>query len=297
MAFVQQLGGKTAFITGGASGIGLGMAEAFLGEEMSVVVADIDEQALERAEARLTDLAGDAGRVLAIGVDVTDRGSVADAHAAALQRFGGVELLCANAGLGGGGAAVADSETDGWNRMMAVNLGGVVNTVKAIVPAMRDRNRDDRRGGHVVVTASVAAITALPFEHGAYTTSKFAVRGLGESLRLSLAEEGIGVSVLCPGLTRTGILDRDDRSDSTVEFTALTGAMDPIEVGHRVVRGVRANAPYIFTHGEFADEFASLFDEIVEAVPTDQAVPADRAAFERGRRDLCDRLRHLPAID
>ena len=73
--------------------------------------------------------------------------------------------------------------------------------------------------------------------------------------------------------------------------------MDPIEVGYAVVRGIRENRPYIFSHGEFADEFRSLFDEIVAAVPVDQAVPADRAKFERGRRDLCDRLRHLPAID
>ena len=155
--------------------------------------------------------------------------------------------------------------------------------------------RERAAGGHVVVTSSVAGITALPYEHGAYTTSKFAVRGLGESLRLSLAEEGIGVSILCPGLTDTGMLGAGD--EESIEFEPIAGAMDPIEVGYAVVRGIRENAAYIFSHGEFADEFRALFDEIAAAVPTDQAVPPDRALFERGRRDLCDRLRHLPALD
>ncbi|HET8785970.1 MAG TPA: SDR family NAD(P)-dependent oxidoreductase [Candidatus Limnocylindrales bacterium] len=209
----------------------------------------------------------------------------------AAGRVATIDVVCANAGIGGGGAAVADPSYDGWERVMAVNLDGVVNTVKAIVPGMRER----ARGGHVVITSSVAGITALPYEHGAYTTSKFAVRGLGESLRLSLAEEDIGVSILCPGLTDTGILGGS--SEDTVEFQRIDGAMDPLEVGYAVVRGIRENAPYIFTHAEFADEFQSLLEAIVAAVPTDQAVPPDRAAFELARRELCDRLRDLPAFD
>jgi NAD(P)-dependent dehydrogenase (short-subunit alcohol dehydrogenase family) len=228
--------------------------------------------------------------VLRVRVDVTERESVSDGVRSALERFGAVDVVCANAGIGGGGAAVADPTYGGWEQVMAVNLDGVVNTIKAVVPGMRARGE----GGHVVITSSVAGITALPYEHGAYTTSKFAVRGLGESLRLSLAEEGIGVSILCPGLTDTGILG--GASGETVEFQRIDGAMDPFEVGRAVVRGIRDNAPYIFTHAEFADEFRALFDAIVAAVPTDQAVPADRAAFEQSRRDLCDRLRGLPSL-
>lgn len=277
-----QLAGKTAFITGGASGIGLGMARAFLSEGMRVVIADVNDPPAELA---------DMPDVLALRVDVTDRRSVDAGVAAAVDRFGGIDVVCANAGIGGGGAAVADPSAERWDRVLAVNLGGVVNTVKAAVPGMRAREV----GGHVVVTSSAAGITALPFEHGAYTTSKFAVRGLGESLRLSLAEEGIGVSILCPGLTDTGILGGD--SEETVEFERISGAMDPLEVGYAVVRGIRENAPYIFTHAEFADEFRMLFDELIAAIPTDQVVPADRAEFERGRRTLCDSLRHLPARD
>jgi NAD(P)-dependent dehydrogenase (short-subunit alcohol dehydrogenase family) len=279
---MRELAGRVAFITGGAGGIGFGMARAFVAEGMRVVLADL-------READLTALP--PGTATSVHVDVTDRASVDAAVDAAVERFGAIDVVCANAGIGGGGGHVAADEYAVWRRVMGVNLDGVVHTVKATVPAMRAR----RVGGHVVITSSVAGVTALPFEFGAYTTSKFAVRGLGESLRLSLAEEGIGVSILCPGLTDTDILEEENR-DGNVEFERVAGAMDPIEVGWAVVRGIRENAPYIFTHGEFADEFRSLFDEMVAAVPTDQAVPPDRATFERGRRELCDRLRHLPAL-
>jgi NAD(P)-dependent dehydrogenase (short-subunit alcohol dehydrogenase family) len=280
---VQHLAGKTAFITGGAGGIGLGMARAFAAEGMRVALADLHEVDVSLFEP---------GAAISVPVDVTDVGSVRAAVATTIDRLGPIDLVCANAGIGGGGGHVAVDEYEVWDRVMAVNLDGVVHTVKSTVPAMRERGA----GGHVVITSSVAGITALPFEFGAYTTSKFAVRGLGESLRLSLAEDGIGVSILCPGLTNTGILD-ETNDDGNLEFERVDGAMNPIEVGWAVVRGIRENAPYILTHGEFADEFRMLFDEIVAAVPTDQVVPADRAAFERGRRELCDRLRHLPAAD
>jgi NAD(P)-dependent dehydrogenase (short-subunit alcohol dehydrogenase family) len=280
---VQQLAGKTALITGGAGGIGLGMAHAFVAEGMRVALADVNE----------ADISAFApGAAMSVRVDVTDVESVQAAVEAVIEQLGPIDVVCANAGIGGGGGHVAADEYEVWNRVMTVNLDGVVHTVKSTVPAMRARGA----GGHVVITSSVAGITALPFEFGAYTTSKFAVRGLGESLRLSLAEEGIGVSILCPGLTNTGILD-ETNDDGNVEFARVDGAMNPVEVGWAVVRGIRENAPYILTHGEFADEFRSLFDEIVAAVPADQAVPADRAAFERGRRELCDRLRHMPARD
>ncbi len=280
---MQHLAGKTAFITGGAGGIGLGMARAFAAEGMRVALADLHEVDVSLFEP---------GAAISVPVDVTDVESVRTAVATTIDRLGPIDVVCANAGIGGGGGHVAVDEYEVWDRVMAVNLDGVVHTVKSTVPAMRERGT----GGHVVITSSVAGITALPFEFGAYTTSKFAVRGLGESLRLSLAEDGIGVSILCPGLTNTGILD-ETNDDGNLEFERVEGAMNPIEVGWAVVRGIRENAPYILTHGEFADEFRSLFDEILAAVPTDQVVPADRAAFERGRRELCDRLRHLPARD
>jgi len=295
---VRNFAGKTAFITGGASGIGLGMAKAMLSEGMNVVIADVNDRNIAAARAELPE----AG-VEIVHVDVTDRGSVADAARTAVAAFGSLHVLCNNAGIAGGGA-VADPSFVDWDRAMAVNLGGAVNVVKTFVPLIRQHGA----GGHIVNTSSIAGITALPGEGGAYTTAKFAVRGLSESLRLSLAPEGIGVSVLCPGLTRTRIMDSPDRQDPGAKpmsregdpdalFNSLEGAMDPIEVGRAVVRGIRENLPYILTHSEFRDEVRSLFDEIVEAFPVDQAVPEARAAFERGRRELCDGLRHLPVID
>ena len=295
---MRNFAGKTAFITGGASGIGLGIAKALLSEGMNVVVGDVSERNIAAARAELPE----AG-VEIVQVDVTDRGSVAEAARTAVAAFGRIHVLCNNAGIAGGGA-VADPSFIDWDRAMAVNLGGAVNVLKTFVPLIREHGE----GGHVVNTSSIAGVIALPYEGGAYTTAKFAVRGLSESLRLSLAPEGIGVSVLCPGLTRTRIMESPDRQDPGAKpmsregdpdalFNSLEGAMDPIEVGRAVVRGIRDNLPYILTHGEFHDEVRALFDEIVEAFPVDQAVPEARAAFERGRRELCDGLRHLPVID
>ncbi|MEY2445756.1 MAG: hypothetical protein QOE00_2336 [Ilumatobacteraceae bacterium] len=297
---MRNFAGKTAFVTGGASGIGLGISKALLSEGMHVVIADRNPSYVAAARDELAAAGTD---VVFVDCDVTDRRSVAAAADATVQAFGKVHVLCNNAGIAGGGA-VADPGFADWDRAMAVNLGGAVNVIKTFVPLIREH----RGGGHVVNTSSIAGITALPYEGGAYTTAKFAVRGMSESLRLSLAPEGIGVSVLCPGLTRTRILDAPDREDPDAKpmasegdpdalFNSMDGAMDPIEVGRAVVRGIRENLAYILSHGEFREEIQGLFDEIVQAFPTDQAVPEARAAFERGRRELCDSLRYLPVID
>ena len=295
---MRNFEGKTAFVTGGASGIGLGISKALLSEGMNVVVGDVNDAHIADAREQL-----EGANVEFVCVDVTDRSSVAKAADATIAAFGTLHVLCNNAGIAGGGA-VADPEFGDWDRAMAVNLGGAVNVVKVFVPLIRAHGG----GGHVVNTSSMAGITALPHEGGAYTTAKFAVRGLSESLRLSLAPDGIGVSVLCPGLTLSRIQDPPQREDPDAKpmarlgdpetlFNTMEGAMDPIEVGRAVVRGIRENSPYILSHGEFRDEIETLFKEIVDAFPTDQAVPAARAEFERGRRDLCDGLRYLPVID
>ena len=222
-----------------------------------------------------------------VHVDVTDRDKLADGVRRVLDRFRAIDVVCANAGIGGGGAAVADPAFGAWERD-GRQPRGVVNTVKAVVPGMRERGE----GGHVVITSSVAGITALPYEHGAYTTSKFAVRGLGESLRLSLAEEGIGVSILCPGLTDTGILGGS--SDDTVEFQRIDGAMDPLEVvpvvGDATTPRTSSRTP------SSPPQVPRPVRRARRRRTTDQAVPPDRAAFEQHRRMLCDRLRDLPAL-
>jgi NAD(P)-dependent dehydrogenase (short-subunit alcohol dehydrogenase family) len=296
---MRNLAGKTAFITGGASGIGLGMARAFLRDGMNVVIGDFSEANLADAKARL------AGEPVAfVQVDVADRAAVGAIAPEVVNAFGALDVLCNNAGISGA-AAVADPGFADWDRVMSVNLGGVVNVTKTFVPIIRANGN----GGHIVNTSSMAGILALPMDGGAYSTAKFAVRGLSESLRMSLAPEGIGVSLLCPGLTRTRIqVSRPERLDEGGDpmakaddldglFKTMDGGMDPDEVGVAVVRGIRENLAYILSHGEFHEEVSIQFDEILTAFPIDQAVPEARAALERGRRGMCDSLRYLPVID
>ena len=172
-----------------------------------------------------------------------------------------------------------------------------MNGVKIIAPHMVEHGE----GGHIVNTSSMAGIVPLPLPGlGAYMTSKFAVRGFTESLRLSLAPHGIGVSCLCPGGTRSRIMEiRDSASESqrAMVEALLTQSMDPLELGARVVEGIRANAPYILTHAEFLDEVRELHAALEAAFPHNQQVPPGRKAFEDQRRGLAAELRSLPVKD
>ena len=252
---MRNLTGKIAFVTGGGSGIGLGIVRSFLAEGMTVVIADVSETRLGEVRALLAG----SNAVHFIRLDVADREQMREAAAETVRLCGKVHVLCNNAGIAGGGD-VADPDFAAWDKALGVNFGGVVNGVKVFVPLIRAHGE----GGHIVNTSSMAGIVPLPGEGGAYTTAKYAVRGLTESLRLSLAPEGIGVSCLCLGLTRSRIMAGPDEGgtglaregDPTVLFNSLEGAMDPLEVGAAVVRGIRENQPYILTHGEFRDEVA-----------------------------------------
>lgn len=179
---------------------------------------------------------------------------------------------------------------------MRVNLGGVVNGTKIIVPLILSHGE----GGHVVNTSSMAGIVPLPIRGlGAYQTAKFAVRGFTESLRMSLAPHGIGVSCLFPGGTRTRIVEAGARDDAgraaAREMTASW--MDPVELGARVIEGIRNNEPYIVTHAEFRDEVRELYEMLDAAFPRHQDVPAGRQAFEDQRREMIRALRALPVKD
>ena len=292
---MKDLTGKIAFVTGGASGIGFGLVRSFLEEGMTVVVADVNERLLDEVRAALKGL----NAVHFVRTDVADREQMRAAADEAIRLCGKIHVLCNNAGVAGGGA-VDDPDFSAWDRAMRINFGGVVNGVKIIAPLIKAHGE----GGHIVNTSSMAGIVALPGDGGAYSTSKFAVRGLTESLRLSLAPHGIGVSCLCPGLTRSrimeGSLDGDEGSamarpgDPDALFNSMEGAMDPLEVGAAVVRGIRENAPYILPHSEFRDEVAGLFDEILAAFPRNQQIHPARLAFEDGRREMTEALRRLP---
>jgi NAD(P)-dependent dehydrogenase (short-subunit alcohol dehydrogenase family) len=280
---VRDLEGKVAFVTGGASGIGYGIARVLLNNGMKVIVADINQRYLDDAAAQLKG----SNAVHFMAVDVADRAQVLRAADEAERVFGKVHVVCNNAGVGGG-SAVDDPDFDDWDWMMNINLGGVVNGVKAFVPKLKAHGE----GGHIVNTSSMAGIIPLPNEGGAYTAAKFAVRGLTESLRLTLAPHNIGVSVLCPGLTKTRILEAapvrpgktslSREGDPNAMFNSMEGAMDPLEVGEAVLRGIQQNQPFILPHAEFKEEVRALFDDILQS-------------FGRpGRRSSAPRVRGKP---
>lgn len=286
---MEDLTGKVAFITGGASGIGLGMARAFLAEGMKVALADWSDDHIAKAKQQL------AGNNAAFFVkaNVADRESLKSAVDETLAHFGKIHVLCNNAGVNGGGTAASPNFED-WDRAIAVNLGGVINGTKIVAPIIRAQGE----GGHIVNTSSMAGVVPLP-GLAAYSTAKYAVRGFSESLRIQLAEKGIGVSCLFPGATRTAIvpLPEDDPSideENAPRFLkdlwdAMRGAIDPEDTGRAVVKAIKENRFYIFTNREFLDEVKQRHREIEDAFPDDEPTPG-RVKFERKRWDMTRNL-------
>ena len=196
---MKDLAGRTAFVTGGANGIGLGLARALLAEGCKVAIADIREDAIEAALKTL-----DNQHVIGVPLDVASRASFAEAADQVEAELGPVSLVFNNAGINLF-QTIDESSFDDWDWVMGVNLHGVINGVMTFVPRMKARGD----GGHVVNTASMASFLCGP-QPGIYNTTKFAVRGMSESLRYSLAPFGIGVSVLCPGLVKSHIYASDE---------------------------------------------------------------------------------------
>ena len=269
---MEKLTGRVVVITGGASGIGLGIARAAVAEGMRVALLDIEEAALEGARR---SLGADA---IALRADVSDPATLAAAAEQVLARFGRIDVICNNAGVLTQGA-LAESRIRDWEWLVGVNLLGVVHGIRVFVPHLRAHGE----GGHVVNTASIAGLSALP-GLGIYTATKHAVVALSEVLREELAPEGIGVSVLCPGGVRTRIHEAGRNRpavlggpDAGAARGALTDAametgMDPLAVGERVLRAIRANELYVLTHPEFRAAFAARAEAILAAY--------DRAAKE-----------------
>ena len=288
---MQDLAGKVAFITGGANGIGFGMVRAFLSEGMKVVVADWNPANIEKARAKLSG----NNAVAFVQANVADRGNLKAAVDEALAVFGRIHVLCNNAGVNGGGTA-DDPDFDGWDKAMAVNLGGVINGSKLIVPIIKAQGE----GGHVVCTSSMAGVVPLP-GLAAYSTAKYAVRGFAESLRMQLAPLGIGVSCLFPGATRTGMLYApEDKPEVEVDeagasdfqkalWDAARAAIDPLDTGRAVVDAIKENRFHIFTNREFLDEVIARNREMEAAFP-EQDPPPGRVRFETLRADIARNL-------
>ena len=279
---MREFRGRTAFITGGGSGIGLGMARAFIERGMNVVLADLLEAHLEQAREVLAR----SNRLHCIRLDVSDRAAMREAAAETARVFGNVHVLANNVGVSQRNAMEDASYAD-WDYVLDVNLGGTIAGLVEFLPGMKAHGE----GGHVVNTSSMAGMIPVPSFAGIYATSKFAIRGMSDALRLALAPYGIGVSVLCPGLVKTRAMTAGDlyrgaheTSGAADELRAtIEGGMDPREVGELVAGAIERNEPYIFPHGEFKDEVAAYFDEMLAAFPTDYEIDDQRRASEERR--------------
>ena len=274
---MQSFEDKVGFVTGGASGIGLGITKKLVEAGMKVVIADLRQDHLDEAiewfESR------QLGRsVHAIRLDVTDRAAMAAAADETERVFGKLHVVVNNAGVGIEGP-LKGATYDDWDFGMGVNLGGVINGVQTFIPRIRAHGE----GGHVVNTASLAGMVTMPANMVMYVTAKAAVIAMSESIRTELAPEGIGVSVLCPGPIKSNIhqlnQNRPEQFRASEAFTESADRlaqrevsalwMEPEQVGDMVVDAIRNDRLYIVTHGEWRDAVKSRFEAMMAAMPAE----------------------------
>ena len=272
---ITDLKGKTAFITGGASGIGLGIAKALVMGGAQVVIADLRPDHIEKALASFAG-AGRSNTVSALELDVTNRAGYAEAAQKIQAEFGGIDILINNAGVGSEGPFTQAAYVD-WDFGLGVNLGGVINGIQSFLPQMLAHGR----GGHIVNTASLAATIYMPGQYAIYAAGKAAVLNLSENMRGDLAPKGIGVSVLCPGFVKSNIHEaaknrpahlRDGsgfaQSEETLSQRQLGDDwMEPEAVGDMVAKAIVENALYIVTHGEFKNRMRERAEALLAATP------------------------------
>jgi NAD(P)-dependent dehydrogenase (short-subunit alcohol dehydrogenase family) len=268
---MRELTGKTAFVTGGASGIGLALGRAFAQAGMKVMLADIEADALAAAVKSLEHVRPGVRGVIC---DVADPSSVERAATASYEAFGNVHVVCNNAGVAAGGG-IDNISLDNWRWVLDVNLMGVLHGIRSFLPHIRGHGE----GGHFVNTASMAGMqSGLGFSP--YGASKFAVVSMSEGLAAQVRPLGIGVSVLCPSFVRTGIgesgrnrpqrygptpsLDPNSPAAAIVAEIAarLQAGLDPAAVAERVLDAIRNDELYVFTHpnmrGEVDERFAAI---------------------------------------
>ena len=272
---MRELAGKTAFVTGGAGGIGFALGRAFAQAGMKVMLADIEPDALEAAVESLQEFSPDIRGTIC---DVTDAASVERAAQATFNAFGRVHVVCNNAGVAAGGG-IDHISLDNWRWVIDVNLMGVLHGIKSFLPHIRAHGE----GGHIVNTASMAGMeNELGFSP--YGASKFAVVSMSEGLAMQLEPHGIGVSVLCPSFVRTRIgesgrnrpgrygqsqpLDPASPAAAMVAeiATQIAAGIDPATVAARVLTAIRENELYIFTHPGMRAKVEARFAAILTAM-------------------------------
>jgi len=262
---MQEFKDKIAIVTGGASGIGQGIARALAGEGAHLVIADIDRDA---AGAAATDLTARGARSVALQTDVREPDSVDALFDAARSEFGGVDLVFNNAGVYLGGE-MRDCTFDDWKFVLDVNVDGVFHVGQRAAAFLREQGR----GGYIVNTASIGGHMSHPGGL-AYAVSKFGVVAYSEAMRTDLEGDGIGVSTLCPGPIDTN-LTASDRLRKEGEISGgvsealspfIRGGMAPDDIGPIVLSGIRRELPYIFTHDDMREIFKARFDSILDCL-------------------------------
>ena len=265
---MKELAGKVAFITGGASGIGLGITRVFLDAGIKVVAADISEENIVLAKQSI----GERDDLLFIQLDITDRNAMAEAANLTLEAFGKVHILCNNAGIGLMAGAKEASYAD-WDWSLAVNLTGIFNGIHVFLPHILAHGE----GGHIVNTGSVSSVLPSNIVYGA---SKSAVLGLSEALRSELEEDSIGVTCLMPGPIKSNIHKVADLRPAEFSETKLhqqeqelaqrqprESWLEPLLAGDLVLDAVKRNLLFVFTHAEHKEGTAKRFEAILAGFP------------------------------
>ncbi len=280
---MKEFQGKTAFITGAASGIGLALTRTFLERGMNVMMVDVEKAVLDAAAHGLSNYGDRVGKALA---DVSIGEEIAVAAERAIAQFGKVHVLCNNAGVSRAGA-LEDMAVSDWEWVIGVNLYGTIHGIKAFVPHMKAHGEEC----HIVNTSSIAGVTASALG-GTYATTKFAIVGISDVLRQELEGTNIGVSVLCPGWTKTNMFfngrNRPERFGGALDVfadpklaernaryrAAGTQGLDPLDLAALVLRAIEENELYIFTQPdrrgpveERYDEIMRGFDAVAERLP------------------------------
>ena len=278
--------GKVAFITGGASGIGRGIANAFVNAGMKAVISDFRQDHLEESTAYFNNK--HLGKnVLHLELDVTNREAFAHAADEAERIFGKIHVLCNNAGVGILGP-IKQAKFGDWDWAIEVMIGGVVNGIQTFLPRILSHGE----GGHIVTTSSMGGILPLAGSP-IYSTVKAAVIGMCEAMYGELAEDNIGVSAFCPGPVATNIHEvgrmrpskykKDSgyaaKEEELSERPSFASEMSIEECGERVLRGIRRNDLYIFTHREFKEGVAERMEAVLASFPKEEINQARAKEF------------------
>jgi NAD(P)-dependent dehydrogenase (short-subunit alcohol dehydrogenase family) len=289
---MDQFKGKTAFVTGGASGIGLGLCRAFGRRGMNVAIADVEAAACAQA---VETLRSEGIPVIGVTCDVSDRESLAAAAAKTFSTFGNVHILCNNAGVSRAGPIEGIAASD-WDWVIGVNLKGFVHGLQIFVPHMKAHGEE----GHIANTASMNGVVGAPLA-GPYCATKFAAVGISEVLAAELAGSPIGVSVLCPSWVKTDNgrnrpahfggpisldIDGGNAERNKRYAAALANGLDPAYVAELVCEAIEARRLYVFTHADRRIDVERRFELMMDgfdALSEKTSEPSRPEAVRSGR--------------